>query len=143
MTGRNEAGALSNEFTGRCLCGAVRYRCGAPLCPPTLCHCESCRRAAGAHAVGWVTVPLSSAVFTAGEPCRYASSPGVERTFCGQCGTPLSYRNERRPAEIDFTIGSLDAPDAAVPVDHIWMMDAPAWDRPRDGWPQHAQGRGR
>jgi hypothetical protein len=24
---------------GHCYCGAVRYRCGAPLYPATLCHC--------------------------------------------------------------------------------------------------------
>jgi hypothetical protein len=142
MTGRHEAGADGRELGGRCLCGAVRYRCGPPICPPTLCHCESCRRAAGAHVVGWVTVRASSAAFTAAPPRTFASSPGVERTFCGTCGTPLSYRSERRPGEIDFTIGSLDSPDAAVPVDHIWMVDAPAWDRPADGLPQHRAGRG-
>jgi len=141
MTARHKSGVDARELTGRCLCGAVRYRCGARIWPPTLCHCESCRRAAGAHVVGWVTVHASSAAFTAGQPRSYASSPGVERTFCGNCGTPLSYRSEHRPGEIDFTIGSLDAPDAAVPVDHVWMADAPAWDRPSDGLPQHRRGR--
>ena len=141
MTNRDAAGADADELTGRCLCGAVRYRCGPRIMPPTLCHCESCRRAAGAHAVGWVTVRESSVAFTAGEPRNFASSPGVERTFCGRCGTPLTYRNERRAGEIDFTIGSLDSPNAAAPVDHIWMMDAPGWDRPGDGLAQYAQGR--
>lgn len=40
-------------LTGHCYCSTVRYRCGAPLYPATLCHCESCRRVAGAHAVAW------------------------------------------------------------------------------------------
>jgi hypothetical protein len=129
------------EITGRCLCGAIRYRCGSPIYPPTLCHCESCRRASGAHVVGWITVQESSATFTAGEPREIASSPGVKRTFCGRCGTPLTYRSERRAGEVDFTIGSLDSVNAVVPLDHIWMVDAPSWDRPADGLPQHAKGR--
>ena len=141
MTDRHEGGTPAATLTGRCLCGAVRYRAGPRLYPPTVCHCESCRRAAGAHAVGWITVHESSAAFTSGQPRAYASSPGVERTYCGQCGTPLTYRSKRRPGEIDFTIGSLDSADAATPVDHIWMADAPAWDRPGDGLPQYPQGR--
>jgi len=129
--------------TGRCLCGAIRYRCGPLLYPPTLCHCESCRRAAGAHAVGWLTVRQEQFTCQGGAPQEYQSSPGVWRTFCSRCGTPLTYRNAQRPGEIDITIGSLDAPSEVVPADHIWMQDAAAWDRPNDGLLQFAAGRGR
>jgi len=132
---------VDETLTGRCLCGAVRYRAGARLYPPTLCHCESCRRASGAHAVGWLTVGARALVFTAGEPREIESSPGVWRAFCGRCGAPLTYRAARRPGEIDVTIGTLDEPGRAAPVDHIWMADAPAWDRPADGLPQYPGGR--
>jgi hypothetical protein len=76
-----------------------------------------------------------------GVPRVYGSSPNVERTFCGRCGTPLTYRHTRRAGEVDLTIGSLDQPDIAVPVDHIWMVDAPVWDKPADGLPQYQQTR--
>jgi hypothetical protein len=132
---------MNEILTGRCLCGAIHYRCGPVLYPPTLCHCESCRRAAGAHAVGWLTVTTRNLSFTGDSPREYASSPGVLRTFCGRCGTPLTYRNVRRPAEVDITLGSLDEPDRAAPVDHIWMQDAPSWDLASDGLPRHPQGR--
>ncbi len=128
---------MDESLTGRCLCGAVRYRLGPRLYPPTLCHCESCRRASGAPAVGWLTVACADFDCTAGQPQEIESSPGVWRAFCGACGAPLSYRNARRPGEIDVTIGTLDAPDRAVPVDHIWMADAAAWDRPADGLPHY------
>lgn len=128
---------MDATLTGRCLCGAVRYRCGPLLYPPTLCHCESCRRASGAHALGWLTVKRADLAFTAGEPREFESSPGVWRGGCGRCGAPLTYRAARRAAEIDVTLGSLDDPDRAAPVDHIWMADAPCWDRPSDGLPQY------
>jgi hypothetical protein len=123
-------------LTGHCFCGAVRYQCGAPLYPPTLCHCESCRRAAGAHAVAWLTASSGSLVFLTGRPLEFSSSAGVFRSFCSQCGTPLTYRRNGRPGEIDITVASLDQPSALAPVDHIWMQDALAWDRPGDDMPQ-------
>jgi hypothetical protein len=126
---------------GGCLCGAVRYRCSTPQSPAAYCHCMSCRRAAGAHAVAWFTVPASSLVFTQGEPTIYRSTPPVQRGFCGRCGTQLTYRNDQWPNHVDVTIGSLDQPDHVKPADHIWMEDAAGWDQPGDGLPCHARSR--
>jgi hypothetical protein len=128
---------LELPLVGGCLCGAVRYQCGAPIYPPTYCHCTSCRRAAGAHAVAWFTVHASSLVLTQGQPAVYRSSPPVQRSFCSRCGTPLTYQHDGRAGEIDVTIGSLEQPDRVAPVDHIWMQDAPPWDRPGDALPCH------
>ena len=58
-----------------------------------------------------------------------------------RCGAPLTYRNARRAGEIDVTLGTLDEPGRAAPVDHIWMEDAPPWDRPGDGLPRYPRGR--
>ena len=133
---------MSDRYTGRCLCGAVRYECGPLLYPPTLCHCQSCRRASGAHALGWITVAAPNLVFTHGRPVEFGSSAGRTRGFCGACGSPLSYRTQSRLAEVDVTLGTLDEPERAVPADHIWMEDAPGWDRPGDGLPCYPRARG-
>jgi len=127
---------------GGCLCGKVRYRAGKLLYPATFCHCESCRRAAGAHVVAWATVRRCDFNFEQGRPVEYVSSAGVLRTFCGDCGTPLTYWREGRSEEIDLTIGSLDDPSLVVPVDHIWMEDAPSWDGSTDPLPRHPRLRG-
>jgi len=129
-------------LTGRCFCGAVRYRCAAPLHPATLCHCESCRRVAGAHVVAWLTIPAASLVYPAAQPVEFRSSSKVVRSFCSRCGTPLTYRHAERAGEIDVTLATLDRPAEIVPVDHIWMEDALAWDRPGDGLRQYPKTRG-
>ena len=129
-------------LTGRCCCGAVRYECGAPLYPATLCHCESCRRIAGAHVIAWLTVSEAQFRFTALAPLEFQSSPSVRRTFCGRCGTPLTYRRDGRAGEVDVTLATLDDASHQAPIDHIWMADALAWDQPRDGLPQWRQTRG-
>ncbi|MBV8208569.1 MAG: GFA family protein [Burkholderiaceae bacterium] len=128
-------------LTGGCLCGAVAYRSGAPIRPPSICHCTSCRRAAGAHAVAWFTAPTAQFAFTRGAPATFRSSPPVVRSFCASCGTPLTYRHDDSPHEVDVTIGSLDDPSRVAPVAHTWMEDAASWDRPGDGRPQFAQSR--
>jgi len=127
-------------FSGGCLCGAVRYRAsGEPryLC---YCHCESCRRAAGAASVPWATFlrgrfELSGAALT-----QYRSSAQVLRGFCSTCGSSLTYRNEARPQEIDVILASLDEPALLVPVMHVWVAEKLPWVHIEDGLPQHAAG---
>jgi hypothetical protein len=128
-------------YTGGCLCGAVRYECGPPLSPPCLCHCESCRRASGAHLVAWATVRRVSFIVVSGALRQFVSSPPVVRQFCERCGASITYWNEESPDTIDVTVATLDAPESMAPADHIWMEDAASWDRPADGLPQFLQTR--
>jgi hypothetical protein len=132
---------MNKIFTGRCLCGAVRYECGPPLIPPCLCHCESCRRASGAHVVAWATVARESFRVVAGSLSSCASSPPVVRQYCGRCGAQITYSHKDSPQTIDITITTLDSPDSMPPADHVWMQDALAWDQPQDGKPQYAGSR--
>lgn len=79
---------------GRCLCGAVRLVLHLPTVFVSHCHCESCRRAHAAAFVTWTAVPEAAFDVAAGAEhlVGYGSSPGVTRSFCGRCGTPLLYR---------------------------------------------------
>ena len=123
---------------GGCLCGQVRYEAdGAPF-HPTICHCGTCRRAAGAPMVAWFSVPRSEYRLVAGEPARYASSPGVVRTFCPRCGTPLTFETEQFPDEVDVTMASLDDPEAVPPADHTRVATQLSWVRLDDGLPTYA-----
>jgi hypothetical protein len=127
----------SDILIGGCLCGAVRYRTGIPILPATICHCRSCRLAAGANAVGLYTVDKSTVAFTQGQPAEYRSSPKVRRGFCSSCGTALTYWQADWPTEFSLTIASLDDPSLVVPVDHTWMAHAVPWDGTTDRLPQH------
>jgi hypothetical protein len=119
-------------ITGGCLCGSGRYQSAGLPSRSTLCHCSSCRRAPGAHALGLVTVARNGFKFTANSPAEYRSSSSVLRTLCSKCGTPLTYWHEGWPDVIALTISSLDAPGDAPPTDHTWMSEAIAWDNPAD-----------
>jgi catechol 2,3-dioxygenase-like lactoylglutathione lyase family enzyme len=132
---------VSEVFEGGCLCGAVRYRATGTPSLATLCHCTSCRRAAGAPAVAWVSFPTRSFAFTQGEPVRFRSSSPVRRSFCGRCGTPLSYEHDAFPQGVDVTTASLDAPERCPPLDHTWVSERLPWWRPEPRWPEFPKSR--
>ncbi|WP_416796808.1 GFA family protein [Ciceribacter azotifigens] len=96
------------ELSGRCLCGGVRFKVNGEVLSAGHCHCESCRRATSSPVTTFFTVRRSDAEI-GGESLRfYASSPGVRRGFCGNCGSPMSYQADERPDEMDFYVASLD-----------------------------------
>ena len=125
-------------ITGGCLCRAIRYRAGSTPTVSMVCHCRSCRHAAAAPAVAWVTFPTSALSFVQGSPAAFRSSPSVTRTFCPSCGTPLTYVHGNRADEIDVTTCSLDDPDAFPPTYHAWLEHRVAWLRLGDGLPAFA-----
>ena len=121
---------------GGCFCGAIRYRATAEPTARTLCHCESCRRAAGAPTVAWVIFPAAAFAIVAGTLREHRSSEHVTRSFCGDCGTPLVYRSDRRPDVVDVPTATLDEPDAFAPEREIWTGEKLAWETLNDALPQ-------
>lgn len=113
------------HLTGGCHCGTIRYRLGGPVVAACVCHCASCRRTSGAASVAWLTVAAGDFIALAGDPTRYASSPGVTRGFCPVCGTSISFQIS--PDSIDVTIASLDDPEAVVPDRETWLDHRVSW----------------
>jgi len=130
---------MSDPIEGGCLCGAVRYRATAAPIAATLCHCRSCRLAAGAPSVAWAVFRVEDVAFVAGQPRDFSSSTDVIRTFCGTCGTPLAYRRPSKPETIDITTATLDAANDFAPSKEIWVEDKLCWERLNDRIPHYAR----
>ena len=128
---------MADIHEGGCLCGAVRYRIVSEGATASVCHCATCRRAAGAQSVAWATVAVDAFAWTAGAPASYASSTDVLRSHCGACGTSLTYQSA--PDSVDVTLASLDDPEAIPPTAEIWLSHRLAWEavgRERAGFPR-------
>ncbi|MGI8859486.1 MAG: GFA family protein [Rubrobacteraceae bacterium] len=125
---------------GGCLCGGVRYTVSGYPESSDICHCVSCRQAAGAQSVAWLTFPIGSFSFVSGQPVAYRSSPDVTRTFCGGCGTSLTYRHDGDLDTIDVTTASLDWPEAFPPTYHVWMEDKVGWESIDNRLPRFQRG---
>jgi len=124
-------------WEGGCLCGEVRYRISGTPRALSLCHCRTCRRAAGAPSVAWVVLNATDLVILQGMPSVFRSSPDVLRTFCGRCGTSLTYQRESQLASIDITTASLDEPDTFPPEREIWLSHKIDWERDNDSLRQY------
>ncbi len=112
------------DVTGGCFCGAVRYR--AQLDPDAVdtCYCSSCTHTVGTTVTVWAHVPADRFKFTGDEPTRFESSPGVTRTFCGRCGSSLTYHYPDG-RHVDVTTATLDDPKAFPPTSG--GPGAPSW----------------
>ncbi|MCW5773984.1 MAG: GFA family protein [Rhodospirillaceae bacterium] len=113
--------------TGGCRCGAVRYRATGKPRWVAHCHCVDCRKQTSAGYATWLGYETSQVLWEKGAPKLYASSPGVARGFCGDCGTPLSYAGARWPDEIHLLAGTLDEPASIAPRAHVYVSDAVPW----------------
>ena len=92
--------------TGRCLCGATQFEFTGEVVETAHCHCESCRRQTSSPVATIVTIHELALRITRGRPNEYISSPGVRRSFCGTCGSPIAYRSERHRGLVDLFAGS-------------------------------------
>lgn len=125
-------------LTGGCMCGAVRYEASWPPNWSAHCHCRDCQRASGAAFVTYAGIRKDGFRWSKGTPKIFRSSPGVERFFCGDCGTSLAYWGERWPDETHIFAATLDEPARAEPQIHIYTDEQLPWIHLADGLPRKA-----
>jgi len=115
---------MSGE-TGGCQCGAVRFKVTGELGRASICHCRMCQKAFGGPYGALVSVNKADLEWTRGEPKRFASSNKVDRGFCGDCGTPLTF--EWHPRIIDLAIAAFDDAASIKPVLQLDVERALPW----------------
>ena len=117
---------MSERHEGGCFCGAVRYAISGPYTYQGNCHCHDCQRAVGAGVVSWVGSTYENFAVTKGEITFCETSPGVQRGFCGRCGTSLTFGGEGWN-EIGVTAASLDEADAVAPESNVYLSEKRPW----------------
>jgi hypothetical protein len=108
---------MSEQVTGGCACGRIRYTVGIDNDEAYLCHCRMCQRATGGVSIAFKNVKKADLRWEQ-EPDWYQSSPIAARPYCRECGTPLGFAYPDS-ANIDLTIGSFDEPTRYWPKHHF------------------------
>lgn len=122
--------------SGRCLCGAIRFRAtGAPKWLAH-CHCESCRRQTASAFTTYAGYRNDQVAFDGAALGRFASSPGVTRSFCPRCGTPLAFAGARWPDEVHLFLATFDDPMTLAPKVHVNVAEQLGWIHLDDGLPR-------
>lgn len=127
---------------GRCLCGGVTFEYSGGELWRGYCHCESCRRNTGSPVTAFLGVAAEQARLAGETLAVYESSPGVRRSFCSRCGSPMAYESDREPGEIHFYAASLDRPEDYSPDFHVHTGERLPWFDVADGLPRHPRGSG-
>jgi len=131
---------MSDETqTGGCLCGAVRYRLASAPFDAGWCHCRTCQLNSGSPAMAFATVPFGDYAVEQGSDVlrTVRSSDFGRRTFCGQCGTPLYVHVDHQADTLDFSVATLDRPEAVAPGFHIFYASRIPWAQAGDDLPRH------
>ena len=105
------AGNELTKFSGRCLCGLVRFECGAEPEFQACCHCDDCRHAGGGVYGSFVFVSGEALQIT-GETHSYEheSDRGNTMTkhFCPTCGSHMFGSNSKTPERCAVWVGVID-----------------------------------
>ncbi|MDN2568253.1 GFA family protein [Aquibium sp. A9E412] len=126
---------MTDTHTGGCRCGAVRFEARGEPGHVSYCHCADCRRATGAPVSAFVGFP-AAAVTIEGEALRRFVNGPVARSFCGTCGTPIAYTDERLADTVYFMLGAMDAPGQYRPSVHAFVREQLPFVHMPDGLPR-------
>lgn len=107
---------------GSCLCGAVSFEVAGPVPPPSVCHCNQCRKQSG-HVWSSSYVPQERLTLTKSDDLKwFAATPSAKRGFCATCGSFLFWKHRDGPT-ISFSMGSLENPTGLTLARHIFVAD--------------------
>ncbi|MEZ5872042.1 MAG: GFA family protein [Nitratireductor sp.] len=118
---------MTKTFRGRCFCKSVKFEIDAPIRWCVYCHCESCRRQCSAPVTTYICVDHGQWRWTGAAPKVYHSSPGVERTFCDTCGSPMSFRSENMSGLMNFYVAAMEEPERFSPGLHVAYEEKLPW----------------
>ncbi|MCP5081831.1 MAG: GFA family protein [Alphaproteobacteria bacterium] len=121
------------EWTGGCLCGAIRYEASQGPNWASYCHCTMCRRVSGAPFMSFMQFPEGAFRWTQGDSAEYQSSDGIIRKFCSACGTSLTFESGGMAF---IALGSLDTPEKVEVQRHCYTRSKLPGIQLADGLPQ-------
>ncbi|MDE1159190.1 MAG: GFA family protein [Neorhizobium sp.] len=104
---------MTDNFSGGCQCGAIRFRLQGTPRDASICHCRMCQKAFGAYYAPLVSSRGLDLVWTRGALRHFASSNHVRRGFCADCGTPMTYEADDG---IAIAAGTFDDPARVAPT---------------------------
>jgi hypothetical protein len=122
---------MSEDITGGCLCGAVRYRCRGEPTSQGLCQCDRCQRQSGSAFLIAVVFARDAVDIEQGElrtfEARSDDGSSLSRHFCPTCGSAVMVTLDRYPDIRSMMGGSLDDKSRLAPAFSLWCSSGQPW----------------
>jgi hypothetical protein len=123
---------VSENYTGGCACGAIRYEISAEPVFMNHCQCRDCQRKSGTGHGSYLAFPSRSAVKLEGEAKHWdiVGDSGDVKTcaFCPTCGSPIYLSPAAAPDVFIVHAASLDDPGRFKPQAVTYGVRGHAWD---------------
>ncbi len=123
------------EWTGGCLCGAVRFEVTERPNMDAYCYCKMCQRWSGSVLTSWAGFKAKDFHCTKGEIKYYKSSEFAERGFCPECGSSLVQRG-LKDDWFSVSSGSFDHSEDFPPREHCGIESQVSWLKVDDDLPR-------
>jgi hypothetical protein len=116
-------------FKGSCLCGAIHYEVRGAFSHTSRCWCTMCQKQHGAACAPYANAAAADFHLTQGAAAlaHYASSPGVDRSFCKVCGSNIAWQSSERADRIAVAMGTLDTPYEGQVTRDLYIESKPGW----------------
>ncbi|WP_075995296.1 GFA family protein [Salaquimonas pukyongi] len=129
MTGKS-------EHRGHCRCGAMVMIAAAEPVFSVYCHCDDCRRAAGAPVLAAVAFMKDAIDWQSAGSLKRHTNGTAHRLFCGECGSPVAQEHDSAADRTFFNTGFMDAPERYPPQAHTFEGEQLGWLELKDSLPR-------
>ncbi|WP_381805358.1 GFA family protein [Streptomyces niveus] len=123
--------AVTQERSGGCLCGRIRFIVRGEAVYPHTCSCPHCQKLGGGPMMWWAGFAPDDVAWTGegGEPTWFETFEGeARRGFCPHCGSGLAAIDSDVP-ELGIVVTALDdtSGDDLVPVNQSFRENRVHW----------------
>ena len=122
---------MASHLSGRCSCGAVKYRMTSAPMFVHCCHCRDCQRQTGSAFVLNALIEADRVELLASETRAYPQPTDSGRPHvihrCPACGTAMWSTYGGREETRFVRVGTLDDPAALKPDVHIFTRSKQPW----------------
>ncbi len=126
-------------LSGKCECGAVRYRVADEFRYAANCHCSNCRASTGSAFKPFAGIEREKLEVTGGaDKLLIWGDAENNHTRCAVCGS-LLYSVVRDGAYVHVALGSLADEPSTRPTEHIFVGSKAPWFEITDELPQREE----
>jgi hypothetical protein len=118
---------MTTVLTGRCYCGSITFKTTQEPQTVAYCHCDDCRRATGGPVAAFAAMDEKVVTFSPNEGRKIAANPGVERTFCSDCGSSLTGWYDYLPGQVYISLAVIDQANDLAPKIHSHESERYTW----------------